>query len=135
VTAALLLTREREEARRGFATKAGSYIPDDGVVDAWQRGIPTTRRSSGLAVWMGLRAHGLATVREAVERDIALMRLLEARLAAHGFRILEGGELSICCARFEPAGRSDREIDALQACITSEVVKSGKAWFSTVIHA
>jgi glutamate/tyrosine decarboxylase-like PLP-dependent enzyme len=135
VTAALLLTRTREEARRAFATKAGSYIPADGVLDAWQRGMPTTRRSSGLAVWMGLRAHGLAAIREAVERDIALMRLLEARLAAHGFRILEGGELSICCARFEPAGRSDAEIDALQARITSEVVASGTAWFSTVIHA
>jgi glutamate/tyrosine decarboxylase-like PLP-dependent enzyme len=135
VTAALVLTRGREEARRAFATTAGSYIPGDGVLDAWQRGMPTTRRSSGLAVWMGLRAHGLAAIREAVERDIALMRLLEGGLAAHGFRILEGGELSICCARFEPAGRSDAEIDALQARITSEVVASGAAWFSTVVHA
>jgi aromatic-L-amino-acid/L-tryptophan decarboxylase len=135
VTAALLLTREREGARRAFATNAGSYIPGDGILDAWQRGIPTTRRSSGLAVWMGLRAHGLSAIREAVERDIALMRLLEARLAAKGFRILEGGELSICCARFEPTGRSEREIDALQASIASEVIKSGAAWFSTVAHA
>jgi glutamate/tyrosine decarboxylase-like PLP-dependent enzyme len=135
VTAALLLTREQEQARRAFATQTGSYIPGDGALDAWQRGMPTTRRSSGLAVWMGLRAHGLAAVREAVERDVALMRLLEARLAAHGFRILEGGELSICCARFEPAGRSDAEIDSLQARITSEVVASGTAWFSTVLHA
>jgi glutamate/tyrosine decarboxylase-like PLP-dependent enzyme len=135
VTAALLLTRGREQARKAFATKAGSYIPGDGVLDAWQRGVPTTRRSSGLAVWMGLRAHGLAAIREAVERDIALMRLLEDRLAAHGFRILGGGELSICCARFEPAGRSDPEVDALQARIASEVAASGSAWFSTVIHA
>src|SRR4029077_18838512 len=64
VTAALLLTRERDLARQAFATRAGSYIPEDGAVDAWQRGMPTSRRSSGLAVWMGLRAHGLATIRE-----------------------------------------------------------------------
>lgn len=135
VTAALLLTREREGARQAFATQAGSYIPGDGVPDAWQRGMPTTRRSSGLAVWMGLRASGLAVVREAVERDIALMRLLERLLAARGFRVLEGGEMSICCARFEAAGRSDAEIDALQTRITAEVVASGTAWFSTVLHA
>jgi aromatic-L-amino-acid/L-tryptophan decarboxylase len=135
VTAALLLTRQREEAQRAFATKAGSYIPADGVVDAWQRGMPTTRRSSGLAVWMGLRAHGLGVIREAVERDIALMRLLESLLAARGFRVLEGGELSICCARFEPAGRSESELDTLQVRITAEVVASGEAWFSTVMHA
>ena len=57
------------------------------------------------------------------------------RLAADGFRILEGGELSICCARFEPAGRNEPQLDALQVRITSEVVSSGEAWFSTVIHA
>jgi glutamate/tyrosine decarboxylase-like PLP-dependent enzyme len=134
VTAALLLTREREAARLAFATKAGSYIPGDGVLDAWQRGIPTTRRSSGLAVWMGLRAHGLAVVREAVERNIRLIRLLESLLAARGFRILEAGELSICCARFEPAGRSESETDALQSRITAEVAASGTAWFATVVH-
>ena len=54
---------------------------------------------------------------------------------ARGFRILEGGELSICCARFEAEGRSEPEIDALQARIASEVAASGEAWFSTVIHA
>jgi aromatic-L-amino-acid decarboxylase len=135
VTAALLLTRDREEAARAFSTKARSYIPGDGELDAWQRGLPTTRRSSGLAVWMGLRAHGLAAVREAVERDVALMRLLEGQLAAHGFRVLEGGELSICCARFEPAGRPEAETDALQDRIASEVVASGAAWFGTVAHA
>ncbi len=135
VTAALLLTREREDARRAFATKHGSYIPEDGEVDAWQRGMPTTRRSSGLAVWMGLRAHGLAVVREAVERDIRLMRLLERLLSARGFRVMEGGELSICCARFEPADLSEEELDGLQKRITAEVVASGEAWFSTVVHA
>lgn len=135
VTAALLLTRDREESRRAFATNTGSYIPGDGVPDAWQRGVPTTRRSSGLAVWMGLRAHGLATIREAVERDVALMRLLETRLAARGFRVLEGGELSICCARYEPPGRGAADLDALQTRIAAEVVASGAAWFGTVLHA
>jgi aromatic-L-amino-acid/L-tryptophan decarboxylase len=135
VTAALLLTRGNQEARQAFATQAGSYIPGDGVVDAWLRGMPTSRRSSGLAVWMGLRAHGFAFVREAVERDIRLMRLLETLLAGRGFRILEGGELSICCARFEPAGRNAAELDDLQTRITDQVAASGAAWFSTVRHA
>jgi aromatic-L-amino-acid decarboxylase len=135
ITAALLLTRNREDARQTFATKAGSYIPEDGVVDAWQRGMPTSRRSSGLAVWMGLRAHGLTVVREAVERNIALMRLLGELLSARGFRVLDGSELSICCARFEPAGRSESELDGLQRAITAAIASSGKAWFSTVLHA
>jgi aromatic-L-amino-acid decarboxylase len=135
ITAALLLTRQREDAPRVFTTKHGSYIPGDEVVDAWQRGMPTSRRSSGLAVWMGLRAHGLGVIREAVERDIRLMRLLDNLLADRGFRVLEGGELSISCARYEPARLSEAELDALQVHITADVVASGAAWFSTVLHA
>jgi glutamate/tyrosine decarboxylase-like PLP-dependent enzyme len=83
---------------------------------------------------MGLRAHGLEVIREAVERDIKLMRLLDGLLAARGFRVLEGGELSVCCARFEPAGLSESELDALQERITADVVASGTAWYSTVLH-
>ena len=95
VTAALLLTPHRDIAQKAFATTAGSYIPTDGEADAWQRGIPTTRRSSGLAVWMALRAHGWQTIRAAVKSNIDLTRMLEVLLAERGFRVLEGGEAAI----------------------------------------
>jgi len=135
VTAALLLTVHRDVAQRAFATTAGSYIPTDGELDAWQRGIPTTRRSSGWAVWMALRAHGWRTIRAAVKSNIELTRLLEALLAERGFRVLEGGELSIACARWEPRDRTADAIDRLQDAIARDVISSGKAWFSTTRHA
>jgi aromatic-L-amino-acid/L-tryptophan decarboxylase len=135
VTAALLLTVHRDVAQKAFATTAGSYIPTDGELDAWQRGIPTTRRSSGLAVWMALRAHGWRTIRTAVKSNIELTRLLELLLAERGFRVLENGELSIACARWEPRDRTAEAIDFLQDAIASDVVSSGKAWFSTTRHA
>jgi glutamate/tyrosine decarboxylase-like PLP-dependent enzyme len=135
VTAALLLTAHRDLAQKAFATTAGSYIPTDGEPDAWQRGIPTTRRSSGLAVWMALRAHGWRTIRAAVKNNIELTRLLEALLAELGFRVLEGGELSVACARWEPRDQTGDAIDRLQNTIAREVVSSGKAWFSTTRHA
>jgi glutamate/tyrosine decarboxylase-like PLP-dependent enzyme len=135
VTAALLLTAQRDVAEKAFATTAGSYIPTDGEADAWQRGIPTTRRSSGLAVWMALRAHGWRTIRAAVKSNIELTRLLEVLLAERGFRILEGGELSVACARWEPRDQTREAIDRLQNTIARDVVSSGKAWFSTTRHA
>jgi aromatic-L-amino-acid/L-tryptophan decarboxylase len=135
VTAALLLTRHRDVALKAFATSGGSYIPSDGEPDAWQRGIPTTRRSSALAVWMALRAHGWQTIRAAVKSNIELTRLLEALLAERGFRVLEDGELSIACARWEPPHASADAIDGFQDAIAREVVASGKAWFSTTRHA
>lgn len=135
VTAALLLTTHRNVARKAFATTAGSYIPTDGEPDAWQRGIPTTRRSSALAVWMALRAHGWGTIRAAVKSNIELTRLLETLLTERGFCVLEGGELSIACARWEPRNATAEAIDAIQDVIAREVVSSGKAWFSTTRHA
>jgi aromatic-L-amino-acid/L-tryptophan decarboxylase len=135
VTAALLLTRHPDIAQKAFATSAGSYIPTDGEADAWQRGIPTTRRSSALAVWMALRAHGWRTIRTAVKSNVELTRLLERLLAQRGFRVLEGGELSIACAQWEPHNRTDELTDGLQNWIARDVVRSGKAWFSTTRHA
>jgi aromatic-L-amino-acid decarboxylase len=135
VTAALLLVRETGLGQRFFDTATGSYIPADGVVDAWRRGIPTTRRSSGLTVWMALRAHGWQIIREAVERNIKLTRLLEKLLAERGFRVLPDGKLSIACARWEPDGLDAPSRDRLQDEITRRAVASGKTWFSTVRHA
>jgi aromatic-L-amino-acid/L-tryptophan decarboxylase len=135
VTAALVLTKHRELAQRTFATSTGSYIPTDGEVDAWQRGVPSTRRSCALAVWMAVRAHGWATIRDAVERNIELTRRLEQLLAERGFHVLDEGELSIACARWEPSGLTPEATDELQGAIARDVVATGKAWFSTTHHA
>jgi aromatic-L-amino-acid decarboxylase len=134
VTAALLLVPESGLGARCFDTAQGSYIPDDGVVDAWRRGIPTTRRSSGFTVWMAIRAHGWSAIRDAVRRNIDLTRLLERLLAERGFQVLPDGQLSIACARWERAGVDSATLDQIQAEITERVVKTGKAWFSTVRH-
>jgi glutamate/tyrosine decarboxylase-like PLP-dependent enzyme len=134
VTAALLLVSEVGLAARCFDTAQGSYIPGDGSVDAWRRGIPTTRRSSGFTVWMAIRAHGWRTVREAVRRNIGLTRLLERLLAERGFAVLPDGQLSVACARFEPPQADPSACDRLQDEIARRVVATGRAWFATVRH-
>jgi aromatic-L-amino-acid decarboxylase len=135
VTAALLLVNEPGLAARSFDTAHGSYIPGDGAIDAWRRGIPTTRRSSGLTVWMAIRAHGWRTIRDAVRRNIELTRLLERLLADRGFTVLPDGQLSVACARFEPPNADAESCDRLQEELTRRAVATGKTWFATVRHA
>lgn len=84
---------------------------------------------------MALRAHGWRTIRTAVKSNVELTRMLERLLAERGFRVLEGGELSIACARWEPRNRTDELTDGLQNRIARDVVRPGKAWFSTTRHA
>jgi aromatic-L-amino-acid decarboxylase len=134
VTAALLLVREAGLAARFFDTAQGSYIPTDGAVDAWRRGIPTTRRASGFTAWMAIRAHGWQTIREAVRRNIGLTRLLEQLLAESGFTVLPEGKLSIACARWEPSHGDSPSSDRLQEELRGRVVATGKTWFATVRH-
>jgi aromatic-L-amino-acid decarboxylase len=134
VTAAVLLVREAGLAARFFDTPHGSYIPGDGSVDAWRRGIPTTRRGSGFTAWMAIRAHGWQTIREAVRRNIGLTRLLEQLLAKCGFTVLPDGKLSIACARWEPSHGDGPSSDRLQEELMRRVVATGKTWFATVRH-
>ena len=133
MTAGLLLTRHRQLEIDAFDV-AASYIPGDDTVDPFRRGLPTSRRSTGLTIWMTLRAHGWNVIREAVERNIRLTSQLEDLLRDAGFRVLDGGQLSVACARWEPPGVEATVLDELQTRIAQSVVATGRAWFSTVKH-
>ena len=47
---------------------------------------------------------------------------------------MSGGELSVACARLEPAGISPADADRLQVDVAAHVCATGSAWFSTVRH-
>jgi aromatic-L-amino-acid decarboxylase len=134
IAVALLLNRHGSLERPAFAVGDQSYIPHTHGPDAFLRGIPTSRRASSLPVWMALRAHGFGAVRDAVRRNIDLTRLLEESLKSGGFVVLPGGQLSVACARWEPEVWSASDIDGLQKRIASDVIATGRAWFSTVRH-
>ncbi len=125
IAAGLLLTRHRDLERRVFGLGSGSYLPGSPEIYPLWRGIASSRRSSGLGIWMAIRAHGWDTIRRAVTQNIELIRSLEAGLLENGFEVLPGGELSVACARW---GGSDE----LQTRIAAEIVGSGDAWFATV---
>jgi glutamate/tyrosine decarboxylase-like PLP-dependent enzyme len=125
ISAGLLLTRHRDLECRVFGLDSGSYLPSQPVIYPLWRGIASSRRASGLGIWMALRAHGWNTIRRAVESNILLIRALEDGLARNGFEVLPGGQLSVACARWEGP-------DELQTRIASEIAASGNAWFATV---
>lgn len=106
------------------------YIPDGEWKDGYRAGLPTSRRASGFTIWATLRAHGLGTMAEIVRRNNDHARLLERRLEAVGFEVLEGGELSIACVRWPFAA----DADELQARLAEAAVATGVAWFGTYPH-
>jgi len=131
MVAGLLFTRHADLELQVYDIDA-PYIPTGDLIDPFRRAIPTSRRCAGFAVWLALRAHGLGAVRKAVRRTVELARRLEQELAKQGFQVMEGGELSIACARWQPAGVSRERCDAMQREIAAASVDSGEAWFGTV---
>ncbi len=125
MTAGILLTPHRELEQDMFDV-AASYIPGDGIINTFRRGIPTSRRSTGLTVWMILRAHGWNVIRQSIERNVFLTRMLEDRLREAGFRVLGDGQLSVACARWEATGFDERGLDDLQSAIAQAVVATGR---------
>ncbi len=130
LTAGVLLTRHEASARELFDV-AATYIPDAGHVQAYCRGLPTSRRASGLAAWFGLRTAGWRSVREAILRNIRLTRYMEQQLEQRGFAIMPCGTLSIACARWEPSGCDSEKLNRLQESISEVVRQQGQAWFAT----
>jgi len=130
LTAGVLLTRHEEKACELFEVPA-SYIPAVGHVQAYSRGLPTSRRSAGLVAWFALRSAGWNAIRQAIERNIQLTRRLEAELARQGFRVMPRGQLSIACARWEPKGWPPDAVNHLQQSISAEIQGRGEAWFAT----
>ncbi len=130
LTAGVLLTRHEDSARRLFDV-AASYIPATGHAQAYCRGLPTSRRATGLAAWFGIRTAGWSRIEEAIARNIALTRNLEEQLEERGFCVMPGGVLSIACARWEPEGRDQQALNDLQQSISQEVCRDGQAWFAT----
>jgi aromatic-L-amino-acid decarboxylase len=134
ITAALLLHRHPRLEEQTFSVGGACYIPSGGEPGAFDRGLATSRRSSSLAVWLALRAHGWNAVRQAVRSNIRLTRMLEDLLAEEGFSVLPNGQLSVACARWEPEGWSGEQVNELQSAIAQHVVASGTSWFSTAIQ-
>ncbi|MCZ6689177.1 MAG: pyridoxal-dependent decarboxylase [Planctomycetota bacterium] len=134
MTAGAVLVRNGEDLLKSFDSTP-SYIPTDTEhPDPFRLSFACSRRASALKVWLAWRAHGLRVVREAVERNIELTRYLEERLRKDGFEILPDGPISIACARDVPVGMSDEQLDKRQQDLARAVVRSGVAWFATVMH-
>lgn len=128
LTASLVLTRHAQVEADCFQLEA-SYIPRS-ELEPYQRGIPTSRRESGLTVWLAIRAYGWEIVARTVRENIRLTRLLEEKLSEAGFQVLQNGELSVCCARMD----ADDLPPGFHECVAENIRKQGEGWFGTVRH-
>lgn len=103
-----VLYRDPETARATFAheaeyTRVMEQRPDEAFA-FWDYGPELSRRFRALKVWMMLKGVGLRVLGEAIEKDLACARHLEALVqASEDFEMLAPVELSIFCFRHLPS--------------------------------
>jgi aromatic-L-amino-acid decarboxylase len=102
----------------------------------FREGILGSRRFNGLKLWLSLKRYGRAAYAAEIEREVALARLLHDLLARDGrFVFPHQPVLAIACFRFQPAGTSDEEADAVVLRVQREIERGGRHWISTtVVH-
>jgi glutamate/tyrosine decarboxylase-like PLP-dependent enzyme len=121
---------------RAFAYSA-AYLPqpDDPRPTLGAIGPESSRRARALAVWATLRAYGRSGYRAMVEGHLELARRLAARVdgAAELERLAEV-PLNIVCFRYNPGGRSEEQLDALNRRLGQAILDDGRVFAGTTVY-
>ena len=127
-----LYVRDMELLRRTFSL-VPEYLrsPEESVRNYMDYGLQLGRRFRALKLWFVLRYFGAEGLREHLRGHIALAQEFASWVqAAPGWEILAPHPFSVVCFRYAPPGRTQAELEALNASIMEAVNGSGEAFIS-----
>jgi aromatic-L-amino-acid decarboxylase len=133
-----LLYRDPAAAQRTFShsgeyTKVLSTDPIEGFA-FFEESMELSRRFRALKIWLSLRYHGADAFREAIAEDMRLAVHLAAVIDEQKqLELLTPVELSAVCFRYKPAGKSEPELNALNAEILKRSQRDGNVFFSNAM--
>jgi aromatic-L-amino-acid decarboxylase len=95
---------------------------DADVVNYRDWGIQLGRRFRALKLWFVIRSYGVEGLRAMVRRHVALAHELAAWIAADPeYELLAPAPFGLVCFRWRPPGRTEQELDALNARLLAAV--------------
>ncbi|MGN6393425.1 MAG: pyridoxal phosphate-dependent decarboxylase family protein [Gemmatimonadales bacterium] len=104
---------------------------DADVVNYRDWGIQLGRRFRALKLWFVIRSYGVEGLRTMVRRHVALAKELAGWIAADSdFELLAPVPFGLVCFRWRPAGRSEAELDALNARLLAAVNASRRRYLT-----
>ncbi|HSJ65383.1 MAG TPA: aminotransferase class I/II-fold pyridoxal phosphate-dependent enzyme [Gemmatimonadaceae bacterium] len=130
-----LLAREPARLRDAFHIMP-EYLQDVAgheQINFADYGEQLTRYSRALKVWLSVRYFGVAAIRQAIERGMAVARHFEslARSRAN-VEVMSPAQFGVVCFRVHPPGVSDpRELDRLNESVLARVVQRGRYFISS----
>lgn len=133
-----LLYRDPSAAQRAFShsgeyTKVLSTDPIEGFA-FFEESMELSRRFRALKVWLSLRYHGSQAFRASIITDIALAKRLAEKIERNAkLELLAPVPLSAVCFRYKAAGKSEAELNAINAEIVKRSQRAGNVFFSNAI--
>jgi aromatic-L-amino-acid decarboxylase len=95
---------------------------DDDVVNFRDWGIQLGRRFRALKLWFVIRSYGVEGLRALIRRHVALARELAGWIEADPeFELMAPVPFGLVCFRWRPAGRTEDQLDALNARLLAAV--------------
>jgi aromatic-L-amino-acid decarboxylase len=127
-----LYVRDAELLRRTFSLIPEFLrTPEESVRNYMDYGLQLGRRFRALKLWFVLRYFGAEGLRERLREHIALAQEFARWVdAQEHWETLAPHPLSVVCFRYAPPGRSETELEALNAAIMDDVNATGQAFLS-----
>jgi aromatic-L-amino-acid decarboxylase len=130
-----LLFRDPQLARAAFShtgdyAKALTDHPIEGFA-FFEESMELSRRFRALRLWLSLRYHGMAAFRAAIAKNLELAQHLASGISSHAnLELLAPVELSAVCFRYREGGRSDDDLNRMNAEILQRVLRRGRVYLS-----
>lgn len=131
----LLLVREKLNLTKSF-TNDGDYLrdalEDEDLPNFWNFGMELTRPARAMKLWFTLRVLGVEKLGQMIDHGIKLAERAQKELEKlPGWEITSPASLAIVTFRYAPPGRSEEELDSLNAAISRTLLESNAAGMLT----
>lgn len=127
-----LYVRDPELLRRTFSL-VPEYLrtPEESVRNYMDYGLQLGRRFRALKLWFVLRYFGARGLRERLREHIALAQEFASWIDAQAhWEILAPHPFSVVCFRYAPPGRSEADLERLNAAVMEAVNATGEIFLS-----
>jgi glutamate/tyrosine decarboxylase-like PLP-dependent enzyme len=118
----LILVRNKLNLAKVYAND-GDYLRDalehDEIPDFWNLGMELTRPSRAMKLWFTLRVLGVETIGKMVDHGFDLAEIAEVEVKKlEGWEVTSPASMAIVTFRYAPTGKTDEELDVLNAAIS-----------------
>ncbi|QPC71079.1 hypothetical protein HYE68_001831 [Fusarium pseudograminearum] len=131
----LILVRNKMDLARVYAND-GDYLRDalehEEIPDFWNLGMELTRPCRALKLWFTLRVLGVERIGKMVDHGFDLAEIAEVEIRKlPDWEIISPASMAIVTFRYATVGKTDEELDVLNAAISKHILDNNVAGLLT----